>query len=399
MSKRRILLISYSDLHKDSRVRRQIDWLSSAGWSIDTLGLGPHPAEEVATHFGLIDQARWVRTRAGSALIYGLLPSHMRFRFLTVDRIPRALRERIARGYYDCIIFEDYDFLPLLTLRKIFTPEAVKRQVHLDMHEYRDPRLKLTTIRRRLTDRYYRWRRSLIGHPAIDTRTTVANKIAQLYADEFGLEEPKLVRNIPPGEEIIPSPVNDNDIKLIFHGMASWARGFQEIFAALPTLDERFSMTFMLTGNPSIIQKVKELARPFGNRVSFVEPVSVAEVASRINEFDLELILLPPHTVNLEYALPNKLFEAIQGRLGVVIGQSPMMAEIVDEFDLGVIVPGWTPEDLANTLNSLNAERVREFKAASHIAAQTLNAETEGRAFLAALDSYNANKTTSPGDI
>ncbi|WP_343926371.1 glycosyltransferase [Rhodoglobus aureus] len=375
-------------MKNDPRVRRQIDWLSGDGWLIDTLGLGAHPASSVDAHFALLQQAPWVRSRLGSALIYGGLPAQSRFQFLMLDRIPNELLTKIAAADYDCIVFEDYDFLPLLTRRRIFTPAALDRQIHLDMHEYRDPRLKLVSIRRVLTDRYYRWRRSLIGHHAIDTRTTVASRIAELYVDDFGVELPKLVRNSPPREDLIPSAVSEENITLAFHGMASWARGFKEIFAALPHIDKRFSMTFMLTGNPSVISQVKELAHPFGERVMFVDPVPMTDVPSRINEFDLEIIFYQPTAVNLEFSLPNKFFEAIQARMGVIIGQSPMMAQIVDEFGVGVVVPGWTADQLAATINGLTAERIRALKDAAHRAADVLNAEAEGSIFLNAIDEY-----------
>lgn len=394
MTQRRILLISYSDLKNDPRVRRQIDWLSGDSWLVDTLGLGIHPANSVDAHFALLPQAPWVRSRLGSALIYGALPAQARFHYLMLKRIPDELLTKVAAAEYDCIVFEDYDFLPLLTRAKVFTPGALSRQIHLDMHEYRDPRLKLTSVRRVLTDRYYRWRRSLIGHPAIDTRTTVASRIAELYVDDFGVALPLLVRNSPPREDLAPSAVSEENIRLAFHGMASWARGFKEIFAALPHIDERFSMTFMLTGSPTVIAQVKELARPFGERVTFVDPVPMTEVPSRINEFDLEIIFYQPTAVNLEFSLPNKFFEAIQARMGVVIGQSPMMAQIVDELDVGVVVPGWSADDLAATINGLTTERVRELKDAAHRAADVLNAEAEGSIFLSAIDEYR-NKNDS----
>jgi len=389
LTQQRVLLIPYSNVKEDPRVRHQIAWLANSGWTVDTLGLGEHPADTVSTHYALVAQRPWVRSRIGSMLIYGIFPSQARFQFLMLDRIPKELLVKIAAGAYDCIVFEDYHFLPLLTRRKIFTPLALKRQIHLDMFEYRDPRLKLTSVRRLLTDRYYRWRRALIGHSAIDTRTTVASRIAELYVDDFGVKLPTIVRNAPPPENLTPSEVSDDNIKLVFHGMASWARGFREIFAALPLIDRRFSMTFMLTGNQSLIAEVKKLAEPFGDRVTFVSPVAMTEVSSRINEFDLEIIFLPPKTANLEYVLPNKLFEAIQARMGVVIGQSPMMEQIVNEFDLGVIVPGWTSDDLAATINSLTAERIRELKNSAHQAAGVLNADAEGQTFLAALGEYS----------
>jgi hypothetical protein len=89
-----------------------------------------------------------------------------------------------------------------------------------------------------------------------------------------------------------------------------------------------------------------------------------------------------PDSRNLEFSLPNKFFEAIQGRLGLVIGESPMMSEIVTEYGNGVIVDGWSTEDLAATLAALTGERIAALKSASHRAAMDINAETERAAFL-----------------
>ena len=87
--------------------------------------------------------------------------------------------------------------------------------------------------------------------------------------------------------------------------------------------------------------------------------------------------------MNLRFALPNKLFESIQGRLGIVMGESPAMVEVVRAYGDGVVVEGWGSADLLRTLEALSYEDVVRMKAASDLAARTLNAEQEGRVFLA----------------
>lgn len=378
----RALLISYSDLHSDPRVRRQIDWLSQDGWRIDTLGLGRHPADDVDNHFALQPQADWVGTPWGRLLNYGLLPRARRFKYLVADRVPKRAAERIANGDYDLIVFEDYDFLPLLTDPKVFTPTALSSHVHLDLHEYRDRRLELDSIRRLLSDSYYRWRRNLIGHPAIDSRTTVASRIADFYVEDFGFERPMIVRNSPDFVDQQPSRVDPERIRMLFHGMASWHRGFRQIIQALHELDERFTMTFMLTGNPAIISELGEMITDLGDRARIIPPVAMTEVSRAINEYDLEIAFYQPTHRNLEFSLPNKFFEAIQGRLGIIVGESPMMAELVREYGNGAIVDGWGAEDLARTIGALTAADIARFKDASDSAARELNASTEGEVFL-----------------
>ena len=106
------------------------------------------------------------------------------------------------------------------------------------------------------------------------------------------------------------------------------------------------------------------------------------EIAERINEYDLEIIFYRPLNKNLEFAQPNKFFESIQGRLGIVVAEGKTMAPIVREWENGVVVSGFEGADLADALASLTAEDVAAMKEASDRAAREFNAEAEGRRFL-----------------
>ena len=99
------------------------------------------------------------------------------------------------------------------------------------------------------------------------------------------------------------------------------------------------------------------------------------ELASLANGYDIGLYLLPPTNFNHRYALPNKFFEFIQGRLAVAIGPSPEMAAIVRHYGCGVVAPTFEPESLAAELNALDAAAIAGFKHASHRAAAELCAE------------------------
>lgn len=390
MSMRTALVVVLSQAHNDPRVRHQITWLHEAGWIVDTVGLGPTPSDEVRRHFELQPQADWVRTRPGAVIAYRLLPRRQMFRRLALDRFPAESLRALRNGEYDLLVLEDFDFLPIIVdPRALGTPAARGTHVHLDMHEYRgEPRVM--TAWKRLTRRFRMWQRTFIGHPRINSRSTVARRIAELYAEEFRIPMPAIVRSAPPLHDHQPSPVSDDQVRLVFHGLASWQRGFEQIVDAMRLLDERFTMTFMLTGNEAVIAGLRSLASGLADRIRIVPPVPMPEISAEINQYDLEIIFLPPVGPNVEFALPNKFFEAVQGRLGVVVGESPMMAELVREHGLGPVVDGWTGADLARTLAALTSDDVAEFKRAAHRAAEVLNAEHEGRVFLDAIEANRA---------
>src|SRR5690554_415607 len=171
------LVIVMSPITRDPRVRRQIDWLTDAGWIVDTVGPAGHHVDEVREHFGLRETRGWVRSPIGSAIIYGLLPHRMKFRVLIQNRIPTEAGKRISRGDYDLVLFNDHHFLPWVADNKTFTPSALALPLHLDIHEYVTPRVKRDSLWRKFAGPYYDWIRTFIGDPRFTSRSTVVPAI------------------------------------------------------------------------------------------------------------------------------------------------------------------------------------------------------------------------------
>jgi glycosyltransferase involved in cell wall biosynthesis len=328
------------------------------------------------------DTARWVRWRVTTFVVYVLLRHAATFATVTLRRVSREARRRVRAGEYDLIVFNDHHFVPWVAHGRALG-RSRSAHLHLDVHEYFVPTLPRTTLWLRATAGYYEWNRRLIGDPAFTTRSTVASGIADLYARELAIDPPVVIRNSPPFVDLRPSAVDPDRVRLIHHGTANWARGFRDLVEAMRLLDDRYTLTFMLAGDPAVIAELTALTEPLGDRVRVVPPVRMEELSEAVNAYDLEILFYRPATTNLEFALPNKLFEAIQGRLGLVVGRSPMMTEVVERYGNGIVVDGWTAADLARALGTVTTEQVGAWKAASDRAASELNAESEGRAFLA----------------
>jgi hypothetical protein len=118
-------------------------------------------------------------------------------------------------------------------------------------------------------------------------------------------------------------------------------------------------------GDPSYIVELDARAAAAGGAVRVLPPVPFDEIVPVLTGYDVGIFVCPPTTFNLLHALPNKLFEFVQARLGIVVGPSPEMARIVREHGLGVVADGFTVEDTARALSELRPERVASFKAAS----------------------------------
>ncbi len=109
----------------------------------------------------------------------------------------------------------------------------------------------------------------------------------------------------------------------------------------------------------------------------------MTDLPTFLNQFDIGLFLLEPTTFNYRHALPNKFFEFLQGRLGIAIGPTPEMAEIVHRTGTGIVASDFRPDSMVRALNALTAEDVNRFKQAAQAVAREYSAEVNREKFLA----------------
>jgi hypothetical protein len=91
---------------------------------------------------------------------------------------------------------------------------------------------------------------------------------------------------------------------------------------------------------------------------------------------------VPPINFNYANGLPNKLFEFIQARLAIAIGPIPEIAEVINEYNIGIVSEDFTPKKLAQELSKLTNERLHLFKSNTALAASQLSAEKNQEVFL-----------------
>jgi hypothetical protein len=375
---KRALVASDSPVARDPRVLRQIRWLAELGWTVDTLGRGPKPPEANGSHFAMPRRSAVVR-----ALSYLVLPAPLTYRTLVRDTIPPELRDGREGGSYDVVVLNEIELIPWFAVARDRLVRAGGR-AHLDLHEYA-PSQRSGTAYRLVFKRFREWMIGFIGSDAIDSRSVVATGIGRLYSERFGFESPTVVRSCPDYVDQAPTPVDTGAIKLVHHGIASATRGLGLMIDAMHLIDDRFTLDLMLVGSHDALNALRTQAAPLGNRVRFRDPVDVRQVAAALNHYDLEVIFFPPVTENLRFALPNKFFEAVQGRLGLVIGESPEMVELVNQYHIGTIAHGWEASDLAACVNALTADAITRMKQASSVAARDLSSQAERSRFVEAL--------------
>lgn len=384
-------MLSYTNLTNDSRVQKQIEWLLSDGWEVDTLGFGMQPNKDVSSHFRIIEKHDSINRRLFSGISHLYMPFSKTFKYLVESTIPTKKIENLSRiNPYDLVLVNDIDLLPWVTkISQKLHVDNKRIKFHLDIHEFHEwtfvegiPKFLENRLKK-----YHAWIRGMIGNQFFTSRSTVAEIIAEFYSQEFDFPKPTVIRNSKKFEDLNPSPVDPEKIQLVYHGNSDLSRGLGTLIESLPMLNQRYHMNFMLTGTVTAIDSVKELVTTQTERVTFHEAVPIVDVPKILNQFDLGLIYFPPETENFRLSLPNKFFESIQARLGVVVGDAPSMQPYIDFYKIGINVPGWGPEHLANTLNALKASEIERLKSNTNLCAEEVNSESDRLAMLSIANS------------
>jgi len=181
--------------------------------------------------------------------------------------------------------------------------------------------------------------------------------------------------------------INRDEIKLIYHGMASPERGIEVMIEAMDYVDSRFHLDLMLVANyqQEYFNKLQEMAKQREN-VRIIPPVSFEEIIPFTSKYDIGFYILQPTCFNTLHMLPNKFFEFIQARLMIAISPNPEMARLVKQYNLGIISKDFSPQEMAKSLNTLTKEQILQYKENANKTAKILNAEKEGEKLLKILE-------------
>lgn len=367
--KPKVLVLSHSRLERDPRVFRQIRSLRDH-YEVVTCGYSPSGFSDVR-HIPLEPSELSRLDKLDLVWRLGL-----RAETLVSDRHPavRATRRALQSAEFDILLVNDAISLPAVA------PLLKGRPVYFDAHEYAPLEFEEKPIWKAFWSPYYRALcRSFL--PLTSVRTTVCESIAQEYEREFGLPF-EVIRNAPDFVELEPSPVPSDKVRLIHHGAAIRGRHLELMANLMSRLPERFELTLMLVpSDRAYYEELRELCRT-NPRIRFMPPVPMPQIAREINAYDLGVFLLPENSFNNRYALPNKFFEFIQGRLGLVCGPSPEMSRLVRTLELGVATSSLDIDQMAQELSALSAEDIRRFKANSHRHARQCSYDAQKETFL-----------------
>lgn len=369
-SRPQVLVLSFSPIDRDPRVLRQVRLFGEFA-DVISCGYGEAP-EGVVKHIQVpSDFKSWrVSYKKVAALLAARLHHRLYFRS---ERVKFVLRN-IVPGSIDVVVANDVIAVPLgLALRP-------RMGLHADLHEYAPKQGEDDRRWRTLVGPLMHWACRKYVTKA-DSVSTVAKGIAEEYAAVYGISEPAVVPNAPAFDSRFgPTPV-DSPLRLVHTGAAGRVRKIENMIDAVRRANEIRPGTatldlVLVPGEQQYIDELSDKAATVPDGAVRMQPaVPFNEIVPMLHKYDIGFYLCPPSNFNMEHALPNKLFEFIQARLAIVIGPSPEMARVTEEYKLGRVAEGFDAESAARVLVDLTAEDVAEMKRNADAAAFDLSAE------------------------
>ncbi|MFM9920737.1 glycosyltransferase family 1 protein [Lacisediminihabitans sp. H27-G8] len=378
-----LLIISFSEIAKDARVLKQVREFSES-YHVTTCGFGESPLASV-------EHLR-VDTPAGGAA-RGIL----RFPLAAIDLVAAKFRvfpwiyarisyvgeaRRLLKGrHFDVALANDVDTIALAI------DVAGRDRVHADLHEF-FPGIhdNLTALSRRQTA-YLSW---LVRRYAAQARsaTTVSEGIARAYL-KYGLDC-GVVTNATPRYELSPTAVGST-IRLVHSGNAQPSRQLELIMRAAAETASDVTLDLYLMPNDTVyLSELKRLAAELGPRIRIRDPLPQSELVEALNAYDVGIHVLPPTSFNNANALPNKFFDYVQSRLGLIIGPSPEMARTLLAHGFGAVSADFSVTEIRTVMDDLTPARVESWKLKSHLAAEPLSADSQVKIWAAAIDTLAA---------
>ncbi|MBA4246765.1 MAG: glycosyltransferase [Microbacterium sp.] len=376
----RLLIISISRIVSDPRVLKQVR-LFSADYEVTTCGQGPAP-DGVVAHLEIPSDARgWVDDRVA------LITRQYTRAYENIQGVAAA-RHLLAGSRFDIVLANDLVTLPLaLSLEP-------RLGVHADLHEFA-PREKEDLLGWRLfVAPFLRWicRRYL---PRVASATTVAPGIARAYEKDYGVPF-GVVTNAAPYADREPQPVH-SPIRMIHSAAGQRQRRLENFIELMRDAPPGVELDLIVMPNePDYVAELKAAGATIP-RLRFIDPVPYAQLVELVAGYDVSLNFLPPLSFNHRHALPNKFFEAVQARIGLVIGPSPEMVSILEQYGLGAVARDFEVDSLRDAIASMTPELVAQWKEAAHRAARALSAEEQNRGWAEPIAAIAARRAEAAG--
>lgn len=192
--------------------------------------------------------------------------------------------------------------------------------------------------------------------PKLKNVITVNHVIAAIFEKKYAVPV-YVIRNISPKIEnqkidlVKKNELTNGRKMLILQGSGiNKDRGAEEAVLMMQYVENAI---LVIVGSGDVIPFLKEICQDknLSEKVKFINKLPYSELIEYTQMADLGLSLDKGTNLNYEYSLPNKIFDYIQCHVPLMVSNRQVVAEIVNQHQIGFVFYEHNPIEMANLVN------------------------------------------------
>jgi glycosyltransferase involved in cell wall biosynthesis len=275
----------------------------------------------------------------------------------------------------DYFLANDLDVL----IPNYFLSKIRGKKIFYDTHEYFTgvPELRDSPLKRRIWKFFENW-----IFPKLPVVYTINDSVKNKYQQEFN-KEITVVRNVPfttvQIKTSLPNNLQNKIILLLQGAGINVGRGGKELLEAISYLPNNYYLLFIGSGTQWDEIKAKRLVLNLQERTEMIDKVSPAKLREYTSWADIGFSLDSFDDLNCLFNLPNKIFDYIHASVPIIATGIPEVKRIVEEYDCGICLDNYEPQNIAKAITALvsDKERYAKYKSNCITAAKELCWENE----------------------
>jgi glycosyltransferase involved in cell wall biosynthesis len=365
-------MIVHNDVRHDSRVLKEATSLAAHGWKVVVVGVslrGDLPEYEEMYGFTVLQ----VKSRFFKGKAQGRMQQLLKvlLAWFTVNSLLRSIKTRV---------YHAHDFTGLFQLA---TAGIWRRPIIYDSHELFFDR-PFADVFAPIRYLIYAMRplEKILARRAMGV-ITVSNPIADRLTETLRVPRPIVLYNAVDIRRTQPASITyeTGGRKIVVHsGNIVDTRHLPELVEAISILPDEIALVLMGDGpiKNRLIAQAESLG--IGERLVLVPPVSPPSIAPTLAQADIAAVLTTSTITNHNFSMGNKFFEAIAAGLPLVMGPNKEAAQLLKEYELGIICNPSDPTSIADAIRTLLLpENQARYRANAVKARDVLNWEAQER--------------------
>jgi glycosyltransferase involved in cell wall biosynthesis len=213
---------------------------------------------------------------------------------------------------------------------------------------------------------------------------TVNQSIADLYSSQYN-KDVQVLRNVPRNDDLKKTKSRtdlgiplDKKIVLVQGTGINIDRGIEELLDAISIMEDT---VLYIVGSGDVLEHLRARSQDADliGKVVFIGKLPYHEMMQYTYNADVGVTLDKDTNINYRFSLPNKIFDYIKAGLPVLSSDLVELKKIINQYEIGVITPDHSPEEIKKSLLALwdNDSRFSQYKENTIKAAAELTWEKE----------------------